>query len=100
MRELASLLERAGRTDEATAVWQPAADNGDTTAMRALALLLSKVGQPGLAEGWLRLAVQLGDGESLTALAGLLRVVGRTDEARRVTNFGLEPDGRTAAERA
>src|SRR5215471_314224 len=95
MRARTALLERARRTHEALAVWEPPARRGDTAAMRMLAKLLSRAGQISTAEWWLRHAVQHGDPESLAELAELLRLAGRVDEADRVVEIGLEPGGQT-----
>jgi tetratricopeptide (TPR) repeat protein/transcriptional regulator with XRE-family HTH domain len=95
-RKLAALLERAGCIDEAVAMWQPAAEEGNTSAIRTLAKLLTEAGRIDVAEWWLRVAVEHGDAESMTELLALLRVEGRADEAEQILKFGLEPGGRTA----
>ncbi|MER6590348.1 helix-turn-helix domain-containing protein [Micromonospora purpureochromogenes] len=84
--QLAEIYDRGDRSDEAKAVLQEAATDGDPSAMRDLGKRLlrsedSNEVASGL--GWLQRAARAGHPWAMYDLATALREAGQTDEARR-----------------
>ena len=84
MRALAGMLERAGQTDEAAAVWRRADERGDPLAKGELAGVLERAGRIDDAVAVWHPAAQAGDIYAMRALAGMLERAGQTDEAAAV----------------
>jgi TPR repeat protein/pimeloyl-ACP methyl ester carboxylesterase len=70
---LAILLRRQGRDDEAEKWFQRAAEEGDVDAMYNLGRMLSRRGRPEEAQKWLRSAAEHGDADAAKALRHLPR---------------------------
>jgi TPR repeat protein len=83
MSSLALVLEVTRGIDEATAVWQPAAERGNSHAMRTLASWLLKAGLTGEAVWWMRRAAERGDTDAMCDLAHQLKTTGEIDQAER-----------------
>ncbi len=82
MNNLAQLLERVEKDDEARQWYERAAELGDTVAMNNLGKLLARIGDYAEAEKWLKRAAELGDGSELgEVLQAGGRLVGYTTEA-------------------
>ena len=92
--ELTRLLARRGDFDGAEQILRARDDAGDWRAARELAGLLAYRGD---VDG-LRARIDAGDGDAAVELAELLAEQGRGDEAERLCQFGLNPDGSIACE--
>ncbi len=97
---LADLLGRRGDLDGAVQILRPRADAGDKNAAWQLAELLGRRGDLDGAVQILRPRADAGDWHAASRLAellaGLLREQGRNEEAERLRQFGLNPDGSIA----
>ncbi|MFE9750140.1 methyltransferase, FxLD system [Saccharothrix saharensis] len=94
MRDLCHLLRRLERPEEAGRWLRRSADAGD---LDASCELLVQRGQHHEALRLLRHAVEAGVPLAEEKLAERLRRAGRAEEADRLTRFGIEPGGATAA---
>jgi hypothetical protein len=90
--QLAELLRDRGDLDEAEQILRARADAGDWYAARQLAELLRKRGD---LDG-LRALVDTGEPEAVDQLARLIAEQDRGEEAMRLRQFGLNPDGSIA----
>jgi TPR repeat protein len=83
--QLAEIYDQSGRTHEAKAVLEDAADDGDPSAMREFGRYLLRSENADQIEsglGWLRRAARAGHPWAMYDLAEALRIAGRADEAR------------------
>ena len=90
--QLVWLLRELGDLDEAEQVLRTRADAGDWYAARELAGLLRELGD---LDG-LRARADTGDQDAAKQLARLMAEQGRSEEAERLRQFGLNPDGSIA----
>jgi uncharacterized protein HemY len=92
--ELARLLRKRGDLDGAEQVLREQANDG--TASLELARLLRERGELDAAEQVLRASVDAGTFAAGHQLTRLLDEAGRTEEAARLRQYGLNPDGSIA----
>ncbi|HUZ52469.1 MAG TPA: helix-turn-helix domain-containing protein [Streptosporangiaceae bacterium] len=98
MRALADMLERAGQTDDAVAVWRRADERGDPLARGGLAGVLERAGRIDDAVAVWQPAAQAGDIYAMRALADMLERAGQTHAAVTVWEPAAQ-EGNTAAMR-
>jgi hypothetical protein len=96
IRLLAGKLEKEGRYEEAARIWLSAAPWGSYRELYPGIRLLRKAGKKEEAETRLRHAFETHRRASETRLVAFLNEEGRADEARRLTEYGIEPGGATA----
>lgn len=92
-KDLAHLLERAGRHSEASQLLRHAADAGN---LDASCEILDSQGRGDEARQLLRYALETGDFTAEPKLIEQLKRSGRSEEAERLLRFGIEPGGSTA----
>jgi hypothetical protein len=96
MRLLTGKLEKEGRYEEAARIWLSAAPWGSYRELYSGIRLLRKAGKTEEAENRLRQAFEIHRRGSGSRLVAFLHEEGRADEARRLTEYGIEPGGATA----
>ncbi|MGW1376196.1 tetratricopeptide repeat protein [Streptomyces sp. NPDC002446] len=94
--QLTDFLTADHRIDEAVALWLPAAEAGDWTAMRRMAWLMHLSGNSQVAERWMSRLADAGEGGAMALRAQILEQAGQLQEAerweRRVLETGYTPN--------
>jgi tetratricopeptide (TPR) repeat protein len=88
--QLAAFLEASNRTDEAVALWLPAAEAGDCAAMHRVARLMYVTKKFRDAERWQSRLVEADDGRAMAQRAQTLLESGQLQEAERLERRALE----------
>jgi tetratricopeptide (TPR) repeat protein len=96
MELLGLFLDQVGQVTEASAWYRRVDQTASPFMLFALASILEKGGWPDRALIRYRNAIECKKTDAMNPLAQLLVRMGRTDEAKRLKTFGIEPGGPTA----
>ncbi|MFG2112657.1 hypothetical protein ACGFRB_08465 [Streptomyces sp. NPDC048718] len=92
--ELACILEEKGQLDEAVIWYQKSAEDGRHNAASGAVRLLLRANRASEALTWLRsISAPDASHDRIDCAVGVLGSMGRREEAKRLNDYGWEPDG-------